>query len=123
MLFAVACSSGPRTGHVSGKVTFEGKPVSEGVVTFDTPGSSAEAKLKEDGTFVVEVPVVVGEYAVTVTPVMHLVDTDPGKSPPSPEYKEARNIPERYRQAGTSPLTAKVGEGKNFFELEMKKAP
>jgi hypothetical protein len=119
------CSSGPRTGQVEGKVTFEGKPVTEGLVTFLNPkeGGAAEAEIKPDGTYVVKKGVVVGGYLVVITPPMHLVDTDPGKSPPAPVEKPAPNIPPKYRQQGTTILKAEVIEGKNVFNFDMTKAP
>ncbi len=124
-LVAISCKSGPRTGKVEGKVTFEGKAVTEGFVNFLNPteGGSAEAALKEDGSFVVNEPVVVGDYIVIIRPPSQILDTDPGKSPPAPVDKPASNIPERYRQQGTTTLKAKVNEGKNVIELNMTKAP
>lgn len=108
-------------GQVQGKVTFKGKPVTEGTVTFLNPteGGTAEGILKADGTFVVEGGVVVGEYLVVITPPMHMVDTDPGKSPPAPVEKAAPNIPTKYRMQGTSPLRAPVKQGKNEFTFDM----
>src|SRR4051812_46891861 len=88
------CSRGPATGTVQGKVTFKGAPVTEGTVTLLNPkeGGTHEAQLQKDGTYTVPGKVVVGEYLVTITPLMHIVDTDPGKSPPAPVEKPAPNI-------------------------------
>jgi hypothetical protein len=125
-LVVVSCSNrGPKTGRVEGKVTFEGNPVNDGAVSFLnlTDGASAGANLKPDGTFVCDGPVVVGDYVVVITPHMHIVDTDPGKSPPAPVEKPAPNIPPKYRQQGTTPLKAKVEEGKNSIDLKMTKGP
>jgi hypothetical protein len=115
------CPSGPPTGQVQGKVTFKGKPVTEGLVTFLNPteGGAAEAEIKSDGTYVVQNPVVVGEYLVVITPPIHIVDTDPGRSPPAPVEKPAPNIPEKFRQQGTTTLKAAVKPGKNEFNFDM----
>jgi hypothetical protein len=123
--FAIAAGcSGPRTGEVHGKVTCEGKAVTEGLVTLLNPkgGGDAEAHINKDGTFAVK-RVVVGEYLVVITPPMEIVDADPGKSPPSPVEKAAPNIPRKYRQQGTTTLKAEVKEGNNAFEFDMTKAP
>jgi hypothetical protein len=117
----VGCSSGPETGEVRGKVTFKGKPVTEGTVTFLNPRGEgdAEAEIGPDGTYEVPGKVVVGEYLVVVTPPMHIVDTDPGKSPPAPVEKPAPNIPRKYRQQGTTTLKATVKPGQNECNFDM----
>lgn len=121
MLAAKGCDSGPPTGRVKGKVTFKGKPVTEGLVTFLNPkeGGAAEAYLTPDGSYAVSNPVVVGEYLVVITPLSVVVDTDPGKTPPSPVEKPAPDIPKKYRTPGTSPLKANVQAGENEFNFEM----
>ena len=43
--------------------------------------------------------------------------------PPAPIEKPAPDIPERYRQQGSTTLKAKVDEGKNVIELKMTKDP
>ena len=115
------CSSGPPTGEVQGKVTFQGNPVREGRVTFLnlTEGGAAEADIQSDGTYVVKNPVVVGDYVIEIKPLMHMVDTDPGRTPPSPEEKPAPDIPEKYRMQGSTPLRETVKTGKNVFDFNM----
>jgi hypothetical protein len=121
-ILAGCSSSGPATGEVSGKVTYKGKAVTEGSITFINPkeGGTAGADLGQDGSYTVPGKVVVGEYLVIVTPPMHIVDTDPGKSPPAPVEKPAPNIPMKYRQQGTTPLKETVKEGKNEFNFDLK---
>jgi hypothetical protein len=119
------CDSGPATGEVRGKVTFKGQPVKEGTVTLipkaKEGGSSYEATIGADGSFSVPTPVVVGEYLVEVKPPIIYVDTDPGKSPKAPMEKPAKDVPNKYRQQGTTPLTADVKAGKNGeFVFDMK---
>src|SRR5262245_35062810 len=103
------CSSGPKTGDVKGKVTFKGAPVTEGSVTFLNPkgGGDYEAKIDPDGSYAIK-KVKVGEYVVEVKPPIHIVDTDPGKSPPAPVEKNMPNIPMKYRQQGSTPLKPTV---------------
>lgn len=117
----LSCSPGPAKGEVRGKVTFKGKPVTEGTVTLLnlTEGGNAEAQIGKDGTFAVPGTVAVGEYVVEIKPLVVIVDTDPGKSPPAPEEKPAPDIPRKYRMQGTTPLRAPVKAGKNEFNFEM----
>ena len=118
----LGCDSGPATGDVKGKVMFKGQPVAEGLVTFLNPkeGGAAEAPINKDGTYAVPNGVVVGEYVVEIKPLVVIVDTDPGKSPPAPMEKPAPNIPQKYRMQGTTPLKAKVERGPNVFDFDMK---
>src|SRR5262249_49611112 len=118
----VGCSSGPAVGEVQGKVTFRGKPVTEGLVTFLNPkeGGAAEAEITKEGTYAVQGKVVVGEYLVIITPPLHMVDTDPGKTPPAKMPKPAPNIPEKYRMQGSTTLKATVKPGKNEIDFDMK---
>lgn len=118
---ATGCSTGPPAGKVRGKVTFKGKPVAEGLVTFLNPkeGGAAEAYLNKDGSYAVQNPVLVGDYQVVITPLVEVVDTDPGKTPPSPVEKAAPDIPRKFRMPGSSPLKAAVKVGDNEFNFEM----
>ena len=117
----VGCSSGPAKGDVRGKVTFKGKAVKEGSVTFlnTKEGGAAEAQIGAEGAYAVQGGVVVGEYVVEIKPLIHIVDTDPGKSPPAPVEKAAPDIPKKYRMQGTTTLKASVKPGKNEINFEM----
>jgi hypothetical protein len=115
------CQSGPARGEVRGKVTFSGKPVTEGMITFVSPsgGPGGEVKLGPDGSYEIPGGLVVGDYVVMITPLIVMVDTSPGKTPPSPEEKPAPNIPEKYRRQFTSPFKASVQKGANTFDYNM----
>jgi hypothetical protein len=117
------CSRGPAVGEVSGKVTFKGKPIVEGTITFINPttGYAAEAGLQKDGSYVVETPeggLVVGEYLVMVNPLLYR-DTSNPRTPPSPVERPAPNIPQKYRNQGRTPLRATVQKGRNTFNFDM----
>jgi hypothetical protein len=127
VLAALACLCGCRgtstaLGEVSGKVTFEGKPVKEGRVTFQNPesGAAADARLNEDGTYTLSAALPAGEYKVTVTPLIERRQVD-GKGPVVGEEKPAPDIPEKYRTVGSTELKATVKEGKNDFNFDMKR--
>ena len=117
----VGCSSGPATGEVKGKVTFKGKPVTEGTVTFLNPKGEGdvEAQINKDGTYAVQNKVVVGDYLVVITPPVTIVDKDPGKSPPAPVEKNMPDIPRKYRMQGTTTLKATVNPGQNECNFDM----
>ena len=65
--------SGPETGHVSGKVTVGGQPLSQGTVLFEdaAAGISVNAPLESDGTYTVKTfdrdGLPPGSYRVAIT--------------------------------------------------------
>jgi hypothetical protein len=122
VLCLAGCRGGTPMGQVAGKVTFQGKPVSQGRVSFQNPatGASDEALLNNDGTFAVESPLPVGEYKVMVMPLVVREKADP-RGPVVGVERPAPDIPEKYRTIGTTDLKATVKEGKNDIPLEMKR--
>lgn len=131
MLFVqiAGCSGeGPdyETGQVSGTVTFDGKPVTEGSVTFHSEelGTGGTADLGSGGTFTVRgaegAGLRVGSYVVRISPPpQDFGDGDPNKPAPTIAPKEFPNIPEKYRDSKTSGLKADVKAGPNEFKFEM----
>jgi hypothetical protein len=122
-LFLLA-SCGTRTpvGTVAGKLTFEGKAVSEGRVTFagEKTGISDEALLSADGSYAIKKPLPVGDYKVTVIPLIVRKQVD-GKGPVVGVEKDAPDIPEKYRLDASSDLMATIKEGKNELNFDMKR--
>jgi len=122
LLFAGCGGGGSDTprGDVSGTVTYQGQPVTEGTVNFLSPetGRSASATLDAQGKFTVDGGVEAGSHVVTITPPF--VEVPPGGDEPPPEPKEYANIPEKYRSDTTSDLTAEVKPGKNQFSFELE---
>jgi hypothetical protein len=116
------CRGGPPPGRVSGKVTFEGKAVREGRVTFLDSGTGAggEALLTPEGTFTLPNPLPVGEYKVTVMPLVVRQKDDP-RGPEVGVEKPAPDIPPKYRTIGSTLLKATVVEGPNEVPLDMKR--
>ena len=119
-------------GAVRGQVTYKGKPVTEGLITFNSPksGQAAIVGLQADGTYRMQLGdrdgLPVGEYNVYVRPPrpdakaraqMH----DLNNSPPS-KPKTYPNIPKRYRLETTSGLRAVVNEGDNTFDFKLVEA-
>lgn len=121
-LLMSGCGADPNaksTGKVSGVVTFQGKPVADGVVYFSSKsGVGANAPLAAEGKFAIPDAVEVGDYTVTVTP--------PPPPPPRPEdgppkpTPAAADIPQKYRSEQTTDLKATVKTGDNAFEFDLK---
>jgi hypothetical protein len=114
-------SEGP-IGKVFGAVTFEGRPVTEGMVCFNSGenGVFINAPLHQDGTYVVirakghGVPL--GKYLVAVIPPPPNGPLEPGTAP-----QVYPNIPQKYRDPKTSGLRLAVGEEDNQFDIQMSR--
>jgi len=121
-LGSAGCGSGAvPTGEVSGMVTFEGKAVGEGLVTFQSDkGTGDEAAINGDGSYAIKKPLPVGDYKVMIMPPVVKMQVD-GKGPTVGVLKKMPNMPEKYHTIGTTDLKATVNEGKNVINLDMKK--
>jgi len=124
-LAVAGCGRKGDYGTVRGTVTFNGQPVSEGMVVFFEPQLMVYqgARIQADGSYSVAMSdgpgVPVGEYRVAVMPP---VIESPGSKAFGPmTVKEYRNIPLKYRNPRSSPLKLSVAEGDNPpFDIEMK---
>jgi hypothetical protein len=108
-LLLLAAGCGPRFGNVSGTVTYQGKPLAGGTITFfDAANRSTSGEIKSDGTYVVS-KVACGRARIAVATPMDIpfkgmnegVKMDMGAPKPSP-------IPDRYADADKSGLTCEV---------------
>jgi hypothetical protein len=98
----------PPTANVSGKVIYQGEPVTVGTVTFhpEGDGNPAVGLLGEDGTFSLSTyapgdGAVVGKHSVTI-------DIPPPLDGTSPE--DAFSVPDPYTSPETTPLKVEVSE-------------
>jgi len=117
-------ASGPQMARVSGTVTYDGKPVPQGTVTFiakDANGRNATGAIQSDGSYTLQTEqpgdgAQVGQYDVTVAaidaPVLDYVPTKP--------VTPKRLVPEKYEKPQSSGLTATVKSGSNTIPLELK---
>jgi hypothetical protein len=121
-LLAGCGPSGPQRGEVEGRVTFKGVPVTEGMISFQRPGSAAESKLGPEGRYSIteDGGLPVGEYTITVTPATFEDKSDPTLPPGTISEKKAPNIPEKYRREGSTPLKETVKQGKNEFNFDLR---
>ncbi len=121
LLGLMGCSDGATpVFSVTGRVTFEGEPVTEGVVLFVAEtGFGTSAPLGPDGSFDLlshhGAGIPTGTYQVAITPPDE--DDDYDSDTPTRDYP---NIPERYRDLETSELVFTVTDEQNHFEIDMQ---
>jgi hypothetical protein len=128
----------PKLGRVSGKVTYNGKPVTKGVVSFvpvsgpgTATGQSATGEIGSDGSYQLTTfesgdGAVLGEHRV----IVQSREDDPvlkGGGMPIPDKQGRLNIkpptylvPQKYATTGNSPLSFTVKEGSNRYDIELK---
>ena len=123
MLLGLSCAGcRPRVerGRISGKVTFEGQPVAEGLVLFSNAekGIHMTASLKADGAYEIITAagkgLPLGAYQVCVSPPLSVPTNDPQARP-----KTYANIPPKYSRFETSGLTLNVQSGQNTLDIAM----
>jgi len=124
-LAATGCgSSGPTMGRVSGTVTYKGKPIDKGTVTFiSTDGERPNATGSiNDGSYTLQTTepgdgAVAGEYKIAVSDI----DSSLGNTelPGMPHKAPKSALPKKYMNADTSGLTAKVEAGSNTKDLPL----
>ena len=123
--FGLAGCGGPSEtlGKVAGKVTFQGEPVTEGVVIFSNQekGVYMTAALGPDGSYTVEMAqgsgLPLGTYRVSIAPPPPNDRVGPVPKPIKPGAHS--NIPQKYRKPDTSGLTLTVEQGENTFDVDM----
>ncbi len=112
------CSeSGPPTGTLTGNVTYQGKPLPTGTITFVPQGEEipfAYAEIEEDGSYIAETPDVgsvieVGSYKVMISAVKDV----------GPESPVVPLIPDKYSSDQSSGLTAEISEGENTADFTL----
>ena len=119
---ATGCKQEEKLGRIGGKVSFQGQPVSEGIVLFScvAKGVNMTAPLKEDGSYEVIMAkgagLPLGEYKVSVSPPQPFYQIGQ-KAPQQP--KQYPNIPAKYRNFQTSGLSVNIIDGDNPFNIEM----
>jgi hypothetical protein len=115
------CAGGEqvREDHsVSGTVTFNGEPVTEGTIQFEdaTKGLGGSGELDSDGSYLTSLPD--GDYKVTILPPMEL-QPDSANSPGGMVAKSVKNIPPKYQSGDKSPLAAKVSAEQLVHNFDM----
>lgn len=123
-------SSGPKYWPISGRVTFQGEPVTKASIrlTNAKAGIDVLAKLDADGKYEIlggkKMGLPEATYQVSIVPdvdISNLKQTKTGVmvavGPPPPP---PRNIPPRYQKPGASGLTLTVKPESNVFDVDMQ---
>jgi hypothetical protein len=102
----------PDEATISGRVTYQGQPVTSGFVTLIGPdGRKFSASIKADASYRFRgVTVPPGKYRVVIDESVTL-----GKGQP-----RGAQIPARYRNPDTSGLTARFNRGENILDLDLQ---
>lgn len=118
-------------GEVLGKVTLDGKPLDSGIVRFhdqaqgtvaSSPisGPAGDYRLSLGGRDTIPI----GTYIVTVSPPPEPeIDAPRGSATPAPNPSSQTSktvVPKKYQNERTTDLIAKVEQGKNNINLELK---
>lgn len=128
VLAAAALGCGRHPARLSGEVTLDGRPLTNGVIML-TPartGPSAYGEIRPDGRYELktgsEKGLEPGEYVVTVAAnELGPVDSD-SESGAAPAIQPLMTPP-RYADVGTSPLRITVKPGRQTFEIDLTSTP
>lgn len=118
LLFATGCGDNPNAFSVSGKVTYQGKPIEQGTINFrSADGKLFGGGLQAGGDYEFDLPP--GDYQVRVD-APEPMPSDWKEGDPLPTGKK-RLAPMRYANFDSSGLTINVtqdADSRNFdFEL------
>jgi hypothetical protein len=114
VVLAAAGCGGDTMGRVSGTVTYQGRPVTQGIVQFiPASGPMAAGGLDAQGRFrlTTRTPgdgALAGHHTVCVIPFYPAASDMPDGAPPP----DPKDIPKRYRAAATTTLAADVVAGR-----------
>jgi hypothetical protein len=127
VLLAVGCDGGAKTAKVSGKVTYNGKPIASGQVTFEGEGGKTGAGPIADGTYAISDapvgPVRIGVVSIKRGPkAVNPSEVASGTSSPSPAPAAAKfvPVPERFGIPAKSGLTYTVTAGSQTYDIDIK---
>jgi hypothetical protein len=135
LIAIVGCGRGlPETAPVHGRVTVDGQPVSEGMMTFHPPaGRPATGVIKPDGTFELSTfepadGALLGSHRVTIDATKTIAATAGAKSweeelamggIPSTDEKTVWLVPAEFAELQTTNLTAEVRAGENEINFDV----
>lgn len=109
--------TGESTHRVRGRVTYQGEPLTDAVISFfPTSGKPSGEPLGDDGTYALKLPA--GQYQVILNAAIQLPD---GWKEGDPIPNTKPRIPTFYAQPKRSGLTATVEPGgDNIFDFALK---
>lgn len=116
----VGCSSSESGGTVSGRVTLNGKPLTDANVKFLNPdlGVGITCALDADGTFASDTRIPEATYQVAISPPN--TSHQPGDTGMPVIPKLPKDLPKKYTSTDTSDLKAEVhSQPVNDFTFEL----
>lgn len=122
-LLAVAGGCSENLPTVHGLVTIDGKPVPEGMISFQPVGGGAiaVARISPDGSYSVKTGTAAGlkpgEYKIAVSAPKGII---PAPTPDNPNPKIERWVPLKYNDIEKSGLSITVTSGSTERNLELK---
>jgi hypothetical protein len=125
LLLVDGCGGGPKTARVTGKVSFDGKAIASGQITFEGEGGRTAAGPIADGTYTVPDapvgPVRIGVVSVARGPkAVNPMEAGPDTpAPPAPPTEPVR-VPERFGKPDTSGLNYTVTAGAQTHDIDIK---
>lgn len=110
-----------RTVVVGGTVTYQGKPVTSGTITFvpDKPGPAASGTIRPDGTYVLSTDGVPGAVPGRYTVMIISLGDTAGGLPEQRNPLPALRLPEKYSNNRRSGLTAEVEHRDNVINFAL----
>jgi hypothetical protein len=120
LALAAGCSSTPERPEVTGKVTFQGKPIEEGLVTFHGPdGKQATGSIRPDGGYTVaDPPLGVCQITLSGTPGNTGKAGGDGHSAVPGAGQRPSLIPKKYAKPGNG-LSHDVKPGPQTCDLPL----
>ena len=116
MVGLVGCNHGPATAFVTGKVTFDGKPLAKATLEFNPESGerSSFGYTKEDGTFELKF----SAATIGAVPGLHrvIIRTAPSEVDPS-ETMPKEILPAKYN--AKSELTQTLKNGKQVINFDL----
>lgn len=118
MLVTACGSNGPVKVTVKGSVTYKGKKMTSGIITFNSDtGSYSAASIMEDGTYIMT-DVLPGEIGVGVMESPQGSGSSSGEGPSKPAMPAA-NLPQKFRDPSTSGLKFTVKVDTKELDIKM----
>jgi hypothetical protein len=116
------CGGGqPKTAVVRGTVTYKGKPVPNGTVSFiPASGPAATGEIGPDGSYTLTTfrkgdGAVLGMHKVVIAAMQDMTGRLPEDRNPLPPSI----VPDKYTSIGTTDLTAEVKDGENTINFTL----
>ncbi len=123
LVLALVGGCSEKMPRVYGLVTIDGKPVPEGMISFQPVGggSIAVARIGPDGAYEVKTGTAAGlapgEYRIAVSAPKGII---PPPTPQNPNPKIERWVPLKYNDIEKSGLAINVTSGSTEYNLELK---